>query len=60
MYIMIGDSTEVELPTGSQPAAKKSTANKSTAINPNMIPPTEDQKTLFYSKIAIHKPSCCP
>ena len=55
---MIGDPTEVELPIGLQPATKKSTANKSTAINPNMIPPTEDQKMSFYSKIAIHKPSC--
>ena len=50
---MIDDPAEIELPISSHPTAKKSTA-----INPNMIAPTEDQKVLFYSKIASHKPSC--
>ena len=51
---MIQDPKEIEV---SVPIVSHQSTKKSTIINPNMSEPTEDQKTLFYSKIAKYKPS---
>ena len=50
----IEDPQQIEVPVS---MSSHCTTEKSTAINPNKTEPTEDQKSLFYNRIAKYKPS---